>query len=150
LDKYEVSNLISMKPVRADRTLREFDQFLRVDFRVEETPPIRIQLLFDRIHLKNPKLSKPVGYLHFSENTQLIDLIKNLTTALIVKTIISKYRNPIYLTPLAIEELVNRALNTLWKDLIEQDVKFLSRHYINRVIEKMMELKSKNVDENES
>jgi len=55
--------------VEADDTLNDFVQVIRMDCMVD---PFHFQAVFDRRHKQNPKLSRPLGYYHFSEVRQLI------------------------------------------------------------------------------
>lgn len=75
-----VEDLITINQgFQGDRTLREFDQYLRVDLVKGERP--KCQILFDRRHLQNPRLSKPVGYITFSSVNDVIALASNLYAA---------------------------------------------------------------------
>ena len=58
--------------IRADRTLDQYDQDIRVDL-VRAAPP-RCQVLIDWRHIKNPTQSKPRAYLTYSRNTELFRL----------------------------------------------------------------------------
>jgi len=136
--------LVSMKGVAADRTLREFEQILRFDFVVFRDGTVKGQLTFDRRHIHQPKLSKPMGYVWFSEYFQLLDLAKMFMTAAIVKSMISKYGTMIQPDSPIIEETIIMGFNSL-VDLMKQDVPLLSRLYLKKVIEKIRELRGENV-----
>lgn len=80
MTKTKVEDLITINQGFAgDRTLRKFDQYLRVDL-VKGVRP-KVQILFDRRHIENPRLSKPVGYITFSSVIDVIGLASNLYAA---------------------------------------------------------------------
>jgi len=67
------SDLIPLsREVKADDTMREFNQVLRFDIIYDR--PLRAQLLLDRRHKENKALSKPAAYVRMSETGQLTDL----------------------------------------------------------------------------
>jgi hypothetical protein len=59
--------------VLADRTMREFDQLLRIDL---VKPDGKAQILLTRKHLKNAKLSKNVAYVTYSQPSALFKLAR--------------------------------------------------------------------------
>lgn len=61
--------------VRGDPTMRLFHQLLRVD--LVKAEPIKAQILFTRVHRKNPKLSENVGYISYSNQGDLFDLARH-------------------------------------------------------------------------
>lgn len=66
-------DLISLsREVKADDTMREFQQVLRFD--IIDGKPLRAQLLLDRRHKAKKSLSKPAAYVRMSQAGQLIDL----------------------------------------------------------------------------
>ena len=63
--------------VDSDDTMNEFLQHL--EFEIEATDPLKFQLTIDRKHKYNIKLSKPVCHLHFSNLSQMIKIVEEMT-----------------------------------------------------------------------
>jgi len=59
--------------VLADRTMREFDQLLRVDLVKGQQ---KAQILLTRKHVENAKLSKNVAYVSYSKPSELFKLAR--------------------------------------------------------------------------
>jgi hypothetical protein len=80
----KVTDLLPLsREIRCDDTLREFHQVIRFD--VIYGRPLRIQLLLDRRHKTNKRLSKPAAYYRMSSTDQLIRLGSNaLATATVL------------------------------------------------------------------
>jgi len=70
--------------VRADDTLREFKQVIRFNFVDMPGVPLRAQILFDRVHKENTKLSKPVGFFRVSDTEELVRLAKNSLASAVI------------------------------------------------------------------
>jgi hypothetical protein len=133
------NNLIMMKGVAADRTMREFEQIIRIDFYPLADGSLKIQVTFDRRHIHQPKLSKPMGYVWFSEVFQLIDLAKAFMVAAMVKSIIGKYGTDIKPDSILVEETISLAFKSMM-DMLKEDVVFLSKLYLKNVIKRIKEL----------
>lgn len=67
------SDLIPLsREVKADDTMRDFQQVLRFDIIFGK--PLRAQLLLDRRHKIRIQLSKPAAYVRMSQTSQLVNL----------------------------------------------------------------------------
>jgi len=76
----KVEDLITINDgYRGDRTLKQFDQYIRIDL-VNDKPP-KCQLVFDRRHLKDKSKSKPVAYITYSNINDLVQLATNIYAA---------------------------------------------------------------------
>ena len=138
------NQLVSMEGVVADRTLEQFEQVVRFDFVCTARGLERVQVTFDRRHIRNPKLSKPMGYVSFSEKAKSIELCKRAAVAAIVQSIISKYGVNIDPNSMIVEEAIQMAFRSL-VDLICPDVIYLSRLYLKKVRDKVYELRGEKV-----
>lgn len=80
----KVSDLLPLsREILCDDTLREFHQVIRFD--IIYGRPLRVQLLLDRRHKTNKRLSKPAAYYRMSSTDQLIRLGCNaLATATVL------------------------------------------------------------------
>jgi hypothetical protein len=80
----KVTDLLPLsREILCDDTLREFHQVIRFD--VIYGRPLRVQLLLDRRHKTNKRLSKPAAYYRMSSTDQLIRLGCNaLATATVL------------------------------------------------------------------
>jgi len=68
-------NLIPLsREVLCDDTLKEMKIVLRFDAKIEDSD-VKVQLLVDFRHKKNPRLSKPKAYLTLSHPRQFEDLV---------------------------------------------------------------------------
>lgn len=74
--EYKVKNLVDFpREITADDTLREFQQYVRLQLVKDDQGRLdHLQLLFDRRFKLKPTMSKPLGYVHFSTATQLLNL----------------------------------------------------------------------------
>jgi hypothetical protein len=63
--------------VEADDTMRDFVQALRLDFMPTDDNRLeKVQIVVDRRHKFNPKVSSPAAYLSLSTSDQALDLAK--------------------------------------------------------------------------
>ena len=76
----KVEDLITINDgYRGDRTLKQFDQYIRIDL-VNDNPP-KCQLVFDRRHIEDKSKSKPVAYITYSNINDLVQLATNIYAA---------------------------------------------------------------------
>jgi len=110
---------------RADDTLREFKQILRieVDYRDKDNP--HICFTFDRVHKANPKQSAPIGFLHFTLYEQLYPIAKGTLTAMIFTALRSRMKKS-WITNYDIRDALNSILKILVSD-VEEETKSLFR-----------------------
>jgi len=138
------NQLVSMEGVSGDRTLEQFDQLVVFQFVCSSLGLEKVQLMIDRKHIHNPKLSKPMGYVSFSEKAKVIELCKRAMVAAIVQSIVLKYGVNLNPDSVIVEEAVEQAIKSVF-DLIYSDVKFLSKLYIKKVRDKVYELRGERV-----
>lgn len=75
-----VKDLVTINDgVKADRTLDQFDQWIRIDL-VRTIPP-KCQILFDRRVIHRMSMSKPLGYVSYSSSMDIFKLASNLMAA---------------------------------------------------------------------
>jgi len=107
-----VSDLVPLtKVIVCDDTLNEFRQVLRLD--IVAGKPLRTQLLLDRRHKWQPKLSKPLGYFRMSNTDQLVRLASNALSAALVLNMQSNLDRPFDQVQFAVESML---------DLIRADI----------------------------
>lgn len=89
----EAENQVSLfKPVDVDKlkvegnSIREFTQVLKIQFVKDGS---EVQVVFDRVHKKNMRLSKPVGYIRFTsqECVKLAGMFLASASILAAKTV---------------------------------------------------------------
>lgn len=110
-------NLVSLpREVTFDDTFNEVIAVLRFDTKIEDV--IKVQLLIDLRHKKNPRLSKPKWYLTMSQPRQF----ENLITASLAMTCFHRLSNEENLTKETILATYDEIVN--W---IRADVENLTR-----------------------
>ena len=74
-ERYGVENIVECyRPIEAEETLRLWKQMVKFQYRVDDI--LGVQMVLDRVHRFHPKESKPLGYLHFRDTGQLLELAK--------------------------------------------------------------------------
>lgn len=101
------------RQVKADDTMRQYRQHLRFDFIFGAN---KCQVMWDRRHKINKKLSKPLGYFPLSEVSELMNLVTGSFSLLLVHQ----------LQPCCDDVELEKALDSAWS-LIKKDVIFLTR-----------------------
>jgi hypothetical protein len=134
------NQLVSMEGVIADRTLEQFDQLVVFQFVCSTRGLENVQVMIDRKHLRDPKLSKPMGYVSFSEKAKTIEICKRAAIAAVVQSIVLKYGVNLEPGDMIVEEAIHQAFKSLI-DLIEPDVISLSKLYLGKIKKKVYELR---------
>jgi len=73
--------------IQGDDTMEQWFQYLKFELLPgghEDQPKWLLNLCFDRVHKKNPKLSKPVGHIQFSMRKVLDIAINALAVASVI------------------------------------------------------------------
>lgn len=81
--KVDPKQLVSMEPIEFEPTLKLWIQKIRFDFIVPSVPfePMRVQIVLDRVHRFQRKLSRPVAYFHLSDPLKLQELAAHAVAA---------------------------------------------------------------------
>ena len=81
--KVDPKQLVSMEPIEFEPTLKLWIQKIRFDFIVPNVPfePMRVQIVLDRVHRFQRKLSRPVAYFHLSDPLKLQELAAHAVAA---------------------------------------------------------------------
>jgi len=126
-------NLVEcMRKIDTDDTLKLFSQVIKFQFRVNPEKPLSIQLVLDRVHKFQKGESKPLGYLRFSQSSDLLDLARQ---ALACACVLQLSANSKDITTFDIE----RAMDSAWS-FLKSDATHLIHLCLNEVKAKQIEL----------
>jgi len=105
-----------LHPVRADDTLRDFWQEIKIGIESGLLP--KVTLTLDRVHKLNRKLSKPLGFYHFSLTDQLLKLTAQLLAATVTLALYPRIMAGERLDPYYINKQLENALNLVRADAL--------------------------------
>jgi hypothetical protein len=127
-EEYKVKNILEvLKPIEAESTLDFYEQYIKIQFLLED--PFSIQLVLDRIHKLSKFKSKPLGYMHFSSYMQLLEIAKQFLVSACVMALVSQHNYEAGST--VISNTFNSAVDTIMPDSL-----FLIRHCLEEIWKK--------------
>ena len=126
-------NLVEpLRKIETDDSLKLFNQVIKFQFIVDPCRPVSVQLLLDRISKVRLSDSRPLGYVHFSRDLDLLNLAEQAVSCACVM-LMQMNRGPV--SDMEVERSVDSALR-----LIRGDAVYAIKHCLDLIESKRKEM----------